>query len=72
MPFFGPQSRLAFASLFLLPSALAQGSLRCISSGVDFRDDGLYFQNSLSDSPFTFVGEFEGRRILPYSMTIDC
>lgn len=35
-------------------------SQTCVSFGVDFQDGQSYFQNSLSNDPFTFVSEFQG------------
>lgn len=32
----------------------------CVSYGVDFQDQGSYFQNISSTDPFTFVSFFEG------------
>lgn len=45
--------------LAVAPTVLADDN-PCIVMGIDFQDGGYYFQNSLSDSPFTFVQEFEG------------
>ena len=35
-------------------------SQTCLSYGVDFHSDGVYFQNSLSSDDFTFVSQFQG------------
>ncbi|KAF1991808.1 hypothetical protein K402DRAFT_416340 [Aulographum hederae CBS 113979] len=32
----------------------------CVSYGMDFQDGGEYFQNSLSNSSFSFVSQFQG------------
>ncbi|KAF2460475.1 hypothetical protein BDY21DRAFT_384088 [Lineolata rhizophorae] len=37
-------------------AAMAQ---QCLSFGMDFQNGGSYFQNSLSDDPFTFVSQFD-------------
>jgi len=34
--------------------------LECHSYGLDFQNNGHYFQNSLSTDNFTFVQEFDG------------
>lgn len=49
---------LALTSFFLVPQVWAQ---TCESFGVDFVDQGTYFQNSLSTDNFTFVSRFEGQ-----------
>ncbi|PNS20951.1 hypothetical protein CAC42_2882 [Sphaceloma murrayae] len=43
----------------ILPSVLAQDDT-CQSFGIDFQDEGSYFQNISSADPFTFVSAFEG------------
>jgi hypothetical protein len=48
-----------FLSLFA-SYTLAQDDNPCKSFGVDFQDQGTYFQNSNSSDPFTFVSDFEG------------
>jgi hypothetical protein len=45
---------------FFAQQTLADASPSCIAFGVDFQDGGSYFQNSLSNSDFTFVSQFEG------------
>jgi hypothetical protein len=58
-----PFSYLSSGKLLLL-GLLAQISFAqdplCKSFGVDFEDQGSYFQNSLAQEPFTFVSKFEG------------
>ena len=53
---------LVKTALVLAWSALvaSQDSNPCQSFGIDFQDGGTYFQNSLSNTPFTFVETFEG------------
>lgn len=42
-----------------LSTAAAQDNT-CQSFGIDFQDEGSYFQNISSPDPFTFVSVFEG------------
>lgn len=49
--------KFAILSAFLVQTVWSQG---CVSFGVDFQDGGFYFQNSLSNDPFTFVSTFQG------------
>lgn len=66
-----PPSLPSGSRLFLL-GLLARNAFAqtCQSFGVDFQDGGSYFQNSLSTDPFTFVEEFEGSDLEPYSSDV--
>lgn len=56
-------SLLSFAKFGLVAIAAQRVAADCSSFGVDFQDGGVYFQNSLSTDPFTFVSQFEGKLI---------
>lgn len=39
----------------------------CVSYGVDFHNDGIYFQNSALTDPFTFATVFDGKLMITMS-----
>lgn len=49
--------KIALLSVFFLPKVWSD---QCDTFGVDFQNEGSYFQNSLSTDNFTFVSRFEG------------
>lgn len=56
-------SLLSYAGKFALLSAIflpQVWSQDCVVFGVDFQDQGTYFQNSLSPEDFNFVSRYEG------------
>ena len=46
--------------LFFIRLSSAQEANPCKSFGIDFQDQGAYFQDGNSSEPFTFVSQFEG------------
>lgn len=51
----------SFTKVAALALAAKYVAADCVSYGVDFQDGGVYFQNSLSTDPFTFVSQYEGK-----------
>lgn len=56
-PFLLHAGKFALFSAIFLPQVWSQD---CVAFGVDFQDQGSYFQNSQSTDNFTFVSRFEG------------
>lgn len=50
---------LTLVTLFT-QTILAQDTNPCKSFGVDYQDGGKYYQNIISNNPFTFVSIFQG------------
>lgn len=55
-PVLSHAGKFALLSILFLPKVWSQD---CVTFGVDFQDQGSYFQNSLSLDNFTFVSRFE-------------
>ena len=74
-----PLSVLALLAVFAQVT-YTQDDNPCKSFGIDFQDQGTYFQNSLSTSNFTFVSEFTGCQsdiannifVDPYANQVQC
>ena len=49
-----------FALVLFSWEVLADSPILCESFGMDFQDQGSYFQNNQSVDPFTFVSQFKG------------
>ncbi|KAH7135741.1 hypothetical protein B0J11DRAFT_168855 [Dendryphion nanum] len=64
---------LAVAALGLRTTLAASTSYpECLSFGMDFQNDGAYFQNSLSNDNFTFVSQFDNcQDDFAYNILID-
>ena len=43
----------------------------CVAYGMDFQNGGSYFQNSNSNDNFTFVSEFDGKKIKLWQIILD-
>ncbi|KAF2224886.1 hypothetical protein BDZ85DRAFT_194816 [Elsinoe ampelina] len=54
------RSALFFLAYSLVSIVAQDSGNTCQSFGIDFQDEGSYFQNVSSADPFTFVSAFEG------------